>query len=233
MFDPIAEYAFCEAVASRTRFCGYIVNRPESESNDLRLAALLASNAGLPIVLATAGGGEDGYVLIEKFMRAAVGSPWRGVAIAGPMTPDAEFKVLQRLAAETGVALHMFMPNLSTWFWQVDALVCMGGYNTLAEALCTGVPTVCVPRVKPRSEQLLRANAFDKFGLLHALPPDGLTVDGLRDAIGSQLRRSRQELIDRANQALNFDGARQAASHLLALANEKRERHALQEALAV
>lgn len=233
VFDPIPEYGLCEAVASRTRFCGYIVNHPDSDNNDLRLAALLNADAGLPIVLATAGGGEDGYALIEKFMRASVGSPWRAVAIAGPMTPEAEFKVLRKLATETDVALHMFMPNLSTWFWWVDALVCMGGYNTLAEALCTGVPTVCVPRVTPRAEQLLRARAFEKLGLVRTLPPNELTVDALREAIAGQLRRSRQELIDRANHGLNFDGARQAASHLLALAREKREHRALKESLAV
>ncbi len=233
VFDPVVEYGFCEAVASRTRFCGYIVNRPESDGDDLRLAALRTTDSPLPTVLATTGGGEDGYALVETFMCASAHAPWQAVAIAGPMTPEPEFKMLQQLAAENRVALHLFVPNLSSWFWRVNALVCMGGYNTLAEALCTGVPTVCVPRVTPRTEQLLRATAFDKLGLIHALPPDRLTVDTLREAISRQLTRSRPELIDRANQTLNFDGARQAASHLLALANERRGRLTLKESLAL
>src|SRR5262249_15426383 len=31
VFDPIAEYEFPENLAARTRFCGYVVNRDESE----------------------------------------------------------------------------------------------------------------------------------------------------------------------------------------------------------
>jgi predicted glycosyltransferase len=233
VFDPIAEYGFLPEVAERTRFCGYIVNRPENSlPDDLRLHALLNENQERPLVLATAGGGEDGYELLENFMRAAARAHWRGIAIAGPMTPDPELRVLQRLAAEAGVALHTFVPNLSTWFWSVDALVCMGGYNTITEALCTGVPTVCVPRVSPRSEQLIRACALEKLGLLRALHPDTMTVESMRDAISLRLGESRQELIARASQALNFDGARQAASHLLALSGEKRERRVLKQSLA-
>jgi len=233
VFDPIGEYGFSDEVAARTHFCGYIVNHPDHDTtDDLRLRALLDQNSELPIVLATAGGGEDGYALLENFMRASVRAPWRAVAVAGPMTPEAELKVLQRLAHEAKVALHTFVPNLATWFWSIDALVCMGGYNTLTEALCTGIPTVCVPRVTPRSEQLIRASAFEKLGLLRALHPEKLTVDNMRQAIAASLDQSRQELIARANQALNFDGARQAASHLLALANEKRERRTLKQSLA-
>ena len=68
--------------------------------------------------------------------------------------------------------------------------------------------------------------------MLRALHPEKLTVDNMRQAIAASLDQSRQELIARANQALNFDGARQAASHLLALANEKRERRTLKQSLA-
>ena len=61
------------------------------------------------------------------------------------------------------------MPNLSAWFGDVDALVCMGGYNTLAEAANAGTATVCVPRVAPRAEQAIRAQAFARLGLLQAV----------------------------------------------------------------
>ena len=46
-----------------------------------------------------------------------------------------------------------------------------GGYNTLAEAALHAVPAVCVPRVAPRSEQLIRARAFERLGLLRLLHP--------------------------------------------------------------
>jgi predicted glycosyltransferase len=232
VFDAVREYGFSESMAERTRFCGYIVNPPDREApGDLRLHALQQENPDRPTVLATAGGGEDGYLLLETFIRAALGSTWHGMVIAGPMTPELEVKALRSLAEQAGVTLHLFVPNLSTWFWSVNALLCMGGYNTLSEALCTGVPTICLPRVYPRQEQLIRAEAFEKLGLLRVVHPAKLGVELLRDAITESLGVSRQERIASAGAALNFDGARQAASHLLALAAERSQPRALKRLL--
>jgi predicted glycosyltransferase len=69
---------------------------------------------------------------------------------------------------------------------------------------------------------LIRALAFEKLSLVRTLPPAKMSVNTMCAAIEASLAESRQELIARANQALNFDGAHQAASHLLALAKEKR-----------
>jgi predicted glycosyltransferase len=96
----------------------------------------------------------------------------------------------------------------------------MGGYNTLAEAISKGVPIVCVPRVAPRAEQWLRARAFERLGLLRALAPEQLSVESMRRSILHSLSTSRQELLDRARRVFRFDGARQAASHLLAIATK-------------
>ena len=73
--------------------------------------------------------------------------------------------MIRRRAAAAGVAVRTFVPELAGWFGAVDALVCMGGYNTLLEALVRGTPTVCVPRTTPRSEQLIRARALADLGL--------------------------------------------------------------------
>jgi predicted glycosyltransferase len=103
----------------------------------------------------------------------------------------------------------------------MDALVCMGGYNTLAEAVSKGVPTVCIPRTAPRSEQLIRAFSFERLGLLKTIRPEKLNAETLREAVTAAVRVSRQEMLDRANAHLSFDGARQAASQILALAAER------------
>jgi predicted glycosyltransferase len=167
-------------------------------------------------VLATAGGGEDGFLLLETFMRAAEGAPWEGVAVAGPMSPA--LKTLERLAARANVALHTFVPNLSQMFLSVDALVCMGGYNTLVEAVSKGVPTVCVPRTAPRREQLIRARSFERLGLLSVIEPEALTPENLGRALHSMIGTSRHRRNGRGDSTLPFDGARRAASELLALA---------------
>jgi len=222
IFDPIAQYDFPPDVSTRTRFCGYVVNREKEDARvDMYWAALNLQTRTRPVVLATAGGGEDGFFVLENFLRATVGAPWQGIAIAGPMTPPEEFKKLQRLAVESRVALHTFVPSLSSLFWSVDALVCMGGYNTLAEAVSKGVPTVCIPRTAPRSEQLIRAFSFERLGLLKTIRPEKLNAEVLREAVTAAVRISRQEMLDRANACLSFDGARQAASQILALAAER------------
>jgi predicted glycosyltransferase len=94
----------------------------------------------------------------------------------------------------------------------------MGGYNTLGEAISRGTPTVCVPRVHPRQEQLIRARAFERLGLLRTVEPDLLNPALLREEIDAVLGASRRELAARAGASLDFGGARRAATRLLELA---------------
>ena len=222
ILDPIHAYGFPEPVAKRTRFCGYVVGRAGCEfPADLNPLQCNGHHAERAIVLATTGGGEDGSFVLETFIRAAAGASWQGMAIAGPMTPPSDLVRLQRLSAETGVHLHTFWPNLSASFRSANALVCMGGYNTIAEAVSQGIPTVCVPRIIPRSEQLLRAQAFERLGLLRSIHPKQLDPSVLRDAIAVSLSTNRQELRERAGSLLTFDGAHQAATSLFNLAAMK------------
>ena len=94
----------------------------------------------------------------------------------------------------------------------------MGGYNTIAEALSRGTPTVCVPRVVPRTEQLIRAEAFSRLGLMRYVHPDRLTGESLLHEVQVALQDSRTELRARAHARLGFDGAERAAAVLLELA---------------
>jgi predicted glycosyltransferase len=110
------------------------------------------------------------------------------------------------------------VPNLSAWLGDVDALVCMGGYNTLAEALARGTPTVCVPRVAPRREQLIRARAFSSRGLLRIVELDALSPERLRAEVAAALASPPGDVASRVREALDLGGARRAAAHLLELA---------------
>ena len=148
------------------------------------------------------------------------------------MTPEPELKQLQELAGECSVTLRTFVPHLSAMFGQLDALVCMGGYNTLAESVSQGVPTVCVPRVVPRTEQLIRANAFAQLGLLQVCPPDQLNPSDLRDMIAAALTTTARELQPRAQAALTFDGGKRAAQCLLSLARLKPDSPPAEETFA-
>jgi len=220
VFDPLAAYEFPESVESRTHFCGYVANLENPEDVDEVNGTIPPrEHRTRPLVLATAGGGEDGYVLLENFIRAAAAAPWQGLVVAGPMTPDGQRNALKRLAAEHRVAFRTFVQHLSGLFGSVDALVCMGGYNTVGEAVSKGVPVVCVPRVEPRSEQWLRATAFERLGLLRVVQPDALSAASLRGAVGTALSQPHDRLLERVREHLSFGGARQAAGRLRTLAS--------------
>ncbi len=223
VLDPVQEYQFSAALAERTHFCGYVLNphNPTAPSSDYPLA-LTGSQRTRPVVLATAGGGEDGFSMLSNFIRAAVGAPWDGVVVAGPRASAGERAALEKLATDAGVAFNAFVPGVARWFDLVDAVVCMGGYNTLAEVLSRGCTTVCVPRTVPRTEQLIRARAFARLGLLRVVEPDQFDGDTLGREIGTALGESRAAVLGRTEAALDFDGARRAASALIDVAQPSR-----------
>ncbi len=218
VFDPVSEYELSSRVRERTRYCGYVVT-PRRDENALDVSPMLPFPAqGRPLVLATAGGGEDGFPLLATFIEAAREAPWDGMVVAGPQSISGERRTLRRMAAEAGVAFSTFVPDLVRALGAVDALVCMGGYNTLAEAAASGVPTVCVPRTRPRTEQLIRARAFARIGLLRLIESDQLDAPVLRREVGFSLEATREPRVRRARAMLGLDGAGHAACELLELA---------------
>jgi predicted glycosyltransferase len=218
VFNPISAYEFPAALADRTRFCGYVYGQESERAlENFEWPFPPREQRSRPVVLATTGGGEDGFRLLRNFMLTAGLASWQGVAVAGPMTPEPELKELRDLAERNGVVMRSFVPHLSALFGSIDALVCMGGYNTLVEAVATGVPTVCVPRVAPRTEQLIRARAFESLGLIQVCLPEQLETGELLGKIETALQSSPATLRAAACEALKFDGGRRAAECLISL----------------
>lgn len=221
IFDPVTEYGFPAEIVPRVRFCGIVLNRDEVMTRNEDRESLRRHDR--PTVLATVGGGEDGKHLIETFIAASVDAPWDGIVVAGTMMPPDDREMLARAAADAQLEFHVFLSGLTNWYQQVDAAVCMGGYNTLAEALFKGVPIVCIPRIRPRTEQLIRATALNNLGLLDLLNPNQLTVAALRKSIAEALIRPREELRRRIDANLDFAGANKAAVELLELVHAHAE----------
>jgi predicted glycosyltransferase len=227
VFDPIGQYQFRSTLRDRTEFCGYVINQTRSSPpQDACASPWSKSCRKSPGVLGTTGGGEDGFALMETFIRAVAGASWQTLAVAGPLLEESKLETLQHLAKDAQVRIRRFVPCLSDLFSNTDCLVCMGGYNTLVEAVSKGVPVVCVPRVVPRSEQLLRAETFQRLGLLQMIHPDKLSTEVLRRAIRRVLEIPRAEIRKRAESALSFHGAVRAARVLLGLAEGIQDRAA-------
>ena len=224
LFDPVREYGFPATLVPNVRYCGVVLNRDEVQIRPEDRAA--RHRHARPTVLATIGGGEDGKHILETFIQASIGAPWDGILVAGTMMPADQREALALAAAHAGLEFHVFLSGLAQWFEYADAAVCMGGYNTLAEALSSAIPTVCIPRVRPRTEQLIRATALAERGLLRLLDSDGLTADLLRDTIAAALAEPRVALRQRIEAVLDFDGADRAAVELLGLVPASAERPA-------
>jgi predicted glycosyltransferase len=232
--DPVEEYGLPASLAALSRYCGYVVNAEPARAQAVDALPAFATRLGRrPTVLATAGGGEDGWSLLGAFVRAARDADWDAVVVCGPQLSAARRHELRARSLEWGVEFHVNEPDVSSWFSHVDALVCMGGYNTLCEATSRGTPTLCVPRVRPRREQLIRARAFARLGLLRVAEPDVLTPDLLRREVAGLLGSSRRRLAEGAQAALGFDGAAAAAAELLALARARDGRFPRRRLVAV
>jgi predicted glycosyltransferase len=217
LLNPLADGLLPARIASRVRFCGYVVG-PDSDSavpSDL-------PRADRPLVLATVGGGEDGLPLLESFLQASSQAPWTGVVVAGPQMDGDKWRRLLKLAWRAEVAPFRQVHRVQRWYPHVDALVAMGGYNTLVEAVSSGTPTVCVPRTIPRREQLIRARAFAARGLLWVIEPESLTVGGLAATVQEALGADRPALAERVRSTLDLLGAQRAAGHLIGLARAAR-----------
>lgn len=217
LLNPLADGLLPARMASRVRFCGYVVS-PESDG---AVPADLP-RADQPFVLATVGGGGDGLPLLESFLGASRHATWTAVVVAGPQMDSVQWKRLLKLAARANVVAFRQVHRVQRWYPHADVLVSMGGYNTLVEAVSSGTPTVCVPRTIPRREQLIRARAFAARGLLWVIEPESLTVGGLAQTIQEALAADRMALAERVRTSLDLLGAQRAAVHLLELASGAR-----------
>ena len=218
VLDPAEVYGMTAPVRRMVRYCGYVANTPPPHDG-----TPLCAPQGRPVVLATAGGGEDGYLLLQAFVDASRDAPWHPVVVSGTDARPEDAASLQRQVTRIGGTYHRFVRNLPVHFGDVAALVCMGGYNTTTEALRAAVPTVLVPRVAPRQEQLLRARAFARLGLLQSVEPADLHGARLALAVQAALGDSRDRIRSAVQQALDVDGAARAAAELLALVAPTRD----------
>ena len=162
VFDVGREYRLPASLAGRLHYAGYIApsptpGRPGADGAD----------AADPYLLATAGGGGDGVAVLAAAMEAGAALGMATTVVAGPLVDDDAFGALRAKAARTaGVELVKFHPRLHPAMAGATAVITMGGYNSLCEAISVGVPTVVVPRSAPRLEQTIRAGIFAERGLV-------------------------------------------------------------------
>ncbi|GAB3208555.1 glycosyltransferase family protein [Marinactinospora thermotolerans] len=183
--DPTADLGLPADLAARVTHTGYLVpDRGRSGA---------PAPMQTPFVLGLAGGGADGARLAEAFVSAPLPAGVHGVFVTGPHMPPARRRAVEALAAgRADMSVREFAPDLAPWLEHASAVVSMGGYNTVCEALAGTAPLLVVPRVRPRAEQLVRALRLAGAGLLDLLHPAALTPSGIGAWVGEALERPRR-----------------------------------------
>jgi predicted glycosyltransferase len=186
VYDPIEAYGLPPEVAAKTTFTGYL---PRETNPEVTLpASVQATVQQGPFLLVTPGGGGDGAQLVDATLTAYERFngrlPWPALVVYGPFLPARDRagfeRRVARLSRVTTLEFHEHLENLVE---KAAAVVCLGGYNTFCEVLSLKKRSLIVPRVTPRAEQLLRAEAAMGLGLAQALDPSRLTPETLAEAI--------------------------------------------------
>ncbi|UFP96675.1 glycosyltransferase [Gloeobacter morelensis MG652769] len=190
VFDLVREYQLPQATAHKVHYCGYIA-KPAGVQSIAQIRTGLGIAADRPLVLVTPGGGEDGFQLVERYLvdlEPFADAAFHSLVILGPEMP-AERRRDCFAAATRLPHLHMleFTDDLTGCIAAADAVVSMGGYNTICEILTLGKRAVVVPRVRPVEEQWIRSARLEQMGLLTALHPDRIQAGELYTAVQSAL----------------------------------------------
>jgi predicted glycosyltransferase len=172
-------------------------------------------------LLATVGGGHDGYRVLEEVLQAIrlepLGCPT--LVITGPLMPKGQIQALRALAAGADAQVVEFRGDMDRVLAGARAVVGMAGYNTVAETLRARRPALLVPRTRPSQEQLVRARAVSRRPSYAMLHPDDLDPRAMREALGRLLEAPPPDA-----PADEYEGADSSARLLAELADAPRAR---------
>lgn len=188
VYDPIREYRWSADVEEKSRFTGYLDRTKASESASADVEELLESlKLKDGFNLCVVGGGADGFSLAESAACADSGGSGT-LILTGPYMPAAQLSRLKKVTAERlDVTVIRFSNEPVHLLRRAGRVVSMGGYNTLLELVGLGKRPLVVPRVKPRTEQLIRATRFGRLGLVDVLHPRDLSPDALSEWFNSNV----------------------------------------------
>jgi predicted glycosyltransferase len=228
--DVVRNYGLTGKIASRVRYCGYVVAASEPPDycgrQHIREVCWNRSHAGKrPVILVTAGGGGDGYCLMEAFLHADVQFSTLGfysVIVTGPLMPEEQKAALRSLAiGRSDVEFVDHTTNLVPSLEAAHLIVAMAGYNTSAEIIAARRRAILVPRAAPRAEQRIRAHLLTRLGVVRSVEPGPHLVRDLAALLPAAI--SEPPPSDSAWASLDLNGAERVAEHMLKVMSDVRE----------
>lgn len=184
--DFVKEYSLPEKLAQRVRYTGYV--QPKDGIDQAYFPLDFPKDQ--PIVTFTLGGGGDGWDFIATYLdmveRGLAGDDLNYVLLTGPF---ADIPLVERAkkieATKPNFKVLGFTSNALGLFDRSRLVISMGGYNSFCELLHMRKFPLILPRIKPRQEQLIRAQAFRNKGYCDFLHPSELSMGALAAKIRS------------------------------------------------
>ncbi len=177
VFDAVKAYEFSDSITAMTKYMGYIPPDPmHGDTQRLRKKVGITTTQER-LLLMTAGGGGDALPLFQEAirgLRAADETHIKCLIVSGPLMSESDFFQLKRsiLPIQERVRLVRFLKNFGDWLRSSDAVISMGGYNTMTELASIGKPSLIIPRTYPQLEQYNRAKTFARHGWCRAVGLD-------------------------------------------------------------
>ncbi|MHB1272819.1 MAG: glycosyltransferase family protein [Rhodanobacter sp.] len=222
LFDVVEGYGMSPALGARVRYCGHVVAAPAAQGRPAGAEQAQPCwnpdrPQGRPVVLVTAGGGGDGFFLMDAYLRALEHLPpgsVHSVVVTGPLMPGDESDALrQRAAGRPDVELVDYTTDLVPSLRAADLVVAMAGYNTSAEIMALRKRAILVPRAAPRAEQRMRASLLAKLGAVWSVEPDVDLVQKLAALLPAAL--AAPPPLEAVGAVIDLNGAERVAEYLL------------------
>ena len=217
LYDVAEAYAIPASVRCKLHYCGFVVrDLPSRNGQFVRRDHGLPAKG--PLVFATAGSGYDGYPVLEATVEALKRLQRHipdllAIIVTGPFMPPEQQAVLQARATST----CRVVPQADSFqlMAAADAVVSMGGYNSVCEALAVARPLVIVPRATHKIEQQIRAETLAAHGLARSVHPSELSGESLAEALAWALGCDRQAQARRVHEIIpSFDGAARLTAYV-------------------
>ncbi len=190
IYDLAQEYNFHPKTVAKLRYTGYFDQRQRLKFMDIEsIQAFKSLNLSSgKLALCLVGGGQDGALLAETFACAELPKDMNGIILTGPFMPREIRQRLQNYAAQrANLRVLEYLAEPTLLLNRADRVIAMGGYNTTCELLSFQKRSLIIPRIKPRKEQLIRAERLQALGLIDVLHPLRLKPAALTDWLMQEL----------------------------------------------
>lgn len=226
LFDVVEGYGISDRVAARVRYCGHVVSATAARPSAGAAAGAdrpcwdSARAAGRDVVLVTAGGGDDGFFMMDAYLHALrqmSEGRRHSVIVTGPLMSREENAALRAAAAgRADVELVDYTTDLAPSLRAADLVVAMAGYNTCAEIIAARKRAILVPRAAPRAEQLMRARLLTRLRAVRTIEPGPQLIPALAAMVPAALAAEAPSQSVWA--ALDLNGAERVTEYLLSRA---------------